>query len=187
MLWRFTLWQYFNAPNDYLGLLPSGTTYGTGPFREVRFLVDGRVAGVAFPYPVIFTGGIIPNAWRPITSYGAIDLPTYHFDLSPFIPVLADGESHVITLDVASAETDHSINGNWYVSGAVHVTLGDSDKPTTGEITLYKADNYATTTESGGKDTTGAVAFSVGATRSVHVESIIVAGDGKKTKVVFVS
>ncbi|KZV71668.1 hypothetical protein PENSPDRAFT_751612 [Peniophora sp. CONT] len=176
---------YFNAPNDYLDLLPSGTTYGTGPFREVRFLVDGQVAGVAFPYPVIFTGGIIPNAWRPITSYGAIDLPTYHFDLSPFIPVLADGEPHTVTLDVASAEKDHGINSNWYVSGAVHVVLGDSEEPTTGTITLYNAEDYATTTESGGKDASGAVAFNVGATRNIHIESTIIAGGGKETKVVF--
>ncbi|KAF7326952.1 Peptide-N4-(N-acetyl-beta-glucosaminyl)asparagine amidase A [Mycena venus] len=46
-----------------------------GPFREVRLLVD--VAGVAFPYPVIFTGGINPACWRPIAAYGALDLPTY--------------------------------------------------------------------------------------------------------------
>jgi hypothetical protein len=31
-------------------------TYGNGPFREVRLLVDGQLAGVAFPYPVVFTG-----------------------------------------------------------------------------------------------------------------------------------
>lgn len=41
--------QYFNVANDYLGDLPADYTYGDGPFREVRMLVDGRVAGVAFP------------------------------------------------------------------------------------------------------------------------------------------
>ena len=56
--------QYFNAPNQFLGDLPDGFTFGDGPFREVRLLVDGKVAGVAFPYAVIFTGGIIPTAWR---------------------------------------------------------------------------------------------------------------------------
>jgi len=30
----------------------------------VRLLVDGEVAGVAFPYATIFTGGIVPSAWR---------------------------------------------------------------------------------------------------------------------------
>ena len=58
--------QYFNTANEFLNDLPAGTTFGDGPFREVRFLVDGRVAGVAFPYAVIFTGGIIPSAWRSV-------------------------------------------------------------------------------------------------------------------------
>jgi hypothetical protein len=56
--------QYFNIPDKYLGALPSGTTYGKGSFREARLLVDGRLAGVAFPYPTIFTGGFVPAAWR---------------------------------------------------------------------------------------------------------------------------
>jgi hypothetical protein len=47
---------YFNAPNQILPLLPSGETYGNGALREVRILVDGKLAGVALPYPVIFTG-----------------------------------------------------------------------------------------------------------------------------------
>ena len=37
-------------PNKYLEDLPSGITFGNGPFREVRLLVDGQVAGVVFPY-----------------------------------------------------------------------------------------------------------------------------------------
>lgn len=56
--------QYFNVPDKYLGDLPDGTTYGKGSFREVRLLVDGKLAGVAFPYPVIYTGGFVPAAWR---------------------------------------------------------------------------------------------------------------------------
>lgn len=56
--------QYYNTADAYLGDLPAGSTYGSGPFREVRLLVDGRVAGVAFPYAVIFTGGINPAVWR---------------------------------------------------------------------------------------------------------------------------
>lgn len=56
--------QYFNIPDKYLGALPEGTTYGKGSFREARLLVDGQLAGVAFPYPTIYTGGFIPAAWR---------------------------------------------------------------------------------------------------------------------------
>lgn len=41
--------QYFNVPAEFLSDLPDGFTFGGGPFREVRMLVDGQVAGVAFP------------------------------------------------------------------------------------------------------------------------------------------
>lgn len=41
--------QYFNTANEFLGDLPSGTSFGNGPFREVRLLIDGIVAGTAFP------------------------------------------------------------------------------------------------------------------------------------------
>lgn len=113
--------QYFNVANEFLNDLPAGTTFGDGPFREVRLLVDGQLAGAAFPYAVIFTGGIIPTAWRPITSYGALDLPTYFLDLTPFVPIFADGKPHNITLSVSSAESDHTINQNWFVSGNIQV------------------------------------------------------------------
>ncbi len=55
---------YFNLPDEYLQYVPPGTTYGKGSFREVRVLVDGLVAGIVFPYPVIFTGAYIP----PVSS-----------------------------------------------------------------------------------------------------------------------
>jgi hypothetical protein len=56
--------QYFNVPNRFVGDIPQGLTLGQGPFREVRLLVDGQVAGVAFPYATIFTGGFTPPCWR---------------------------------------------------------------------------------------------------------------------------
>lgn len=31
------------------------------PFREVQLLLDGKLAGVAWPFPVIFTGGVVPG------------------------------------------------------------------------------------------------------------------------------
>jgi len=56
--------QYFNVPNRFVGDIPQGLTLGQGPFREVRLLVDGQVADVAFPYATIFTGGFTPPCWR---------------------------------------------------------------------------------------------------------------------------
>lgn len=195
---------YFNMANEFLGDLPSGTTSGNGPFREVRLHIDGMVAGVAFPYAVIFTGGIDPSSWRsvssqfllftktlkrkrkyrPITSYGALDLPTYFLDLTPFTPLLADGAPHNISLDVASAETDHSINANWFVSGLVQVVTDPSGAQTTGNITLYDVDAFATTNTTGVAGANGDVNVTVAATHSVHIEATVVSGSGDVNNVV---
>ncbi|KAI0054076.1 hypothetical protein FA95DRAFT_1579129 [Auriscalpium vulgare] len=176
---------YFNVPNQFLSDLPAGTTFGEGPFREVRVLVDGQLAGAAFPYAVIFTGGIVPTAWRPITSYGAIDLPNYYLDLTPFIPILADGNPHNITLDVASAEPDHAINQNWFVSGLLQVILDPSGKPTTGKITRYDAAPFSVSSADASVGANGDVNITVKATRNVHIEAEIIGGSGARTEVVF--
>ncbi|KAI9435802.1 peptide N-acetyl-beta-D-glucosaminyl asparaginase amidase A-domain-containing protein [Lactarius indigo] len=171
---------YLNAPNQYLDNLPRGSTFGTGPFREVRVLVDGQLAG-----------GLDPGAWScleevpsPITSYGALDLPVYHLDLTPSIPILTDGEPHNITLDVASAEPDHQINQNWFLSGLLHVKFDSSTKPTTGKITRYEASDFATSNVSLSASDLN-MSISLNASRSVHIEAEIIAGSGARTEVVF--
>ncbi|KAH9177904.1 peptide N-acetyl-beta-D-glucosaminyl asparaginase amidase A-domain-containing protein [Lactarius sanguifluus] len=179
----YDIFWYHNIPNQFLTNFPVGTVVGKGPFREVRVLVDGQVAGVAFPYPFVSAAGIAPPGWRPIAPYGALDIPTYHLDLTPFIPILANGQPHKITLDVASAESDHQINQNWYLSGLLQVNLDSSTLPTTGNITLYQADDYALSTSSGSND--GDINIIVNASRSIHIEAEIIAGSGEKTKVVF--
>ncbi|KAH9167303.1 peptide N-acetyl-beta-D-glucosaminyl asparaginase amidase A-domain-containing protein [Lactarius sanguifluus] len=177
-----TFW-YYNVPNQFLSYFPTGTVGKNGPFREVRVLVDGQVAGVAFPYAFLSTGSAVPPAWRPIASYGALDMPTYHLDLTPFIPILTNGQPHNITLDVSSVESDHQINQNWYLSGLLQVNLDSSTLPTTGNITLYQADDYALSTASGSNDSD--INIIVNASRSIHIEAEIIAGSGEQTKVVF--
>jgi hypothetical protein len=39
--------------------VPSVTTFSGGPFCEVQLLVDGQVSWAAYPYAMIFTGGIV--------------------------------------------------------------------------------------------------------------------------------
>ena len=138
-----------------------------------------------YRYAVIFTGGIVPTAWRPITSYGALDLPNYFVDLTPFVPLLTDGNPHLFSIDVVSAENDHAINQNWFVSGNLQVVTDPSGKPTTGKITLLDAPAYAETTTTGTVSPNGDVTFTVKANRKIHVESTIVSGSGKTSHVVW--
>lgn len=177
--------QYYNTADAYVNDLPDGTTYGRGPFREVRMLVDGKVAGVANPYATIFTGGIVPSAWRPITSYGALDLPTIFLDLTPFVPILTDGNPHNISLDIVSAELNHTINDNWFVSGNLQVVIDSSSEPTTGNITKYIAQPYAVSNVTGNVGKNGDVIVTVQTARHIHIESTITSGSGKTTEVVW--
>jgi hypothetical protein len=122
---------------------------------------------------------------RPITSYGALDLPTYFLDITPFVPVLTDGNPHNFTLDVASAETDHAINANWYVSGLLQVVTDSSSEPTTGNITSYLAEPYASTNVTGTVSENGDVIINVQASREISIEAEILSGSGVRTSVVW--
>ncbi|GJJ05821.1 hypothetical protein Clacol_000008 [Clathrus columnatus] len=176
---------YSNVDNRFLNHLPSGTTFGNGPFREVRLLVDGMIAGVAFPYAVFFTGADVPDAWRPITSYGALDLPTYYIDLTPFVPLLSNGKPHNVTLDVVSAEGNHTINDNWFVSGNIQVVTDTSGKPTTGKITLYDVPEFPVSSTKGVLSHNGDLTVTVNASRQLRIESEIRSGSGKTNTVIW--
>ncbi|KAG8866451.1 hypothetical protein FRC20_008497 [Serendipita sp. 405] len=170
---------YFNVPDEYLPYIPPETTYGKGSFREVRVLVDGLVAGVAFPYPVLFTGAFVPTVWRPIVAYGAYDAPTYNVDLTPFIPLLTDGSPHTVTLDAISDEPDHALNPNWYLSGNIKVSLDESNKPTAGNITRYEVPSFRAqhTITPIGQDSYN---MTVDVSQSVFIEATIVTGSGAR-------
>lgn len=121
---------------------------------------------------------------RPITAYGALELPTYTLDVTPFLPLLTDGNPHNFTIDVVSAEANHTINQNWYVSGLLQVVTDVSDKPTTGKIISHTVEPFARATIVGGVSD-GDVDFTVKATRQIRVESQIISGSGKSTHVVW--
>ncbi|EJD44049.1 hypothetical protein AURDEDRAFT_88240 [Auricularia subglabra TFB-10046 SS5] len=174
---------YFDTANEYIPALPPGAASPKGPYREVRLLVDGQLAGSALPWAVFFTGAINPLVWRPIPAYGALDLPRYYVDLTPFVPKLADGLNHTITIDIISAENDHTTNQNWYVSGNIQVLLDSSSKPTTGRITKYAADPYPVSKVTGSVAENGDVNVTVSASRSLTIEAEIIAGSGKRTLV----
>jgi len=100
------------------------------------------------------------------------------------VPILADGRNHTISLDVASAEDDHTILQNWYLSGVLQVFVDPSGKPTTGNMTFYSAYPYATTSTVGSVGG-GDVNVTVSAKRKIHIESTIVSGSGEVNNVVW--
>jgi len=87
-----------SQPDDFAG--PNGLC-GGGAFREVDVSIDGQLAGIAWPYPFIFTGGVNPWLWRPMPAVNAFDMPPQVVDLTPYVGLLNDGQPHTISLRVA--------------------------------------------------------------------------------------
>ncbi|KAJ4487951.1 peptide N-acetyl-beta-D-glucosaminyl asparaginase amidase A-domain-containing protein [Lentinula aciculospora] len=177
---------FFNVPDEFLPEISSNITSAHDGFREVRLLIDGLVAGVVFPYITIFSGGFIPSFWRPIGSYGVAELPTYFIDVSPFVPLLTDGFHHNFSLDVVSAEANHTINPNWFVSGILQVILDASSDPTTGNMTVHSASDFADTSITGSVTDFGHFNATVTATRDIRIEADILSGSGQLTHVVWI-
>ncbi|XPS78645.1 hypothetical protein M3J07_010658 [Ascochyta lentis] len=113
-----------------------GTLIGYGPFREVQLFIDELMAGVAWPFPTIFTGGIAPGFWRPIVGIDAYDLRDYEIDVTPFLPYLLDGKPHSFTIKIVGISdnggngpgvlSEDSINKYWQVSGKLFLFYGSA-------------------------------------------------------------
>ncbi|KAL5222518.1 hypothetical protein ABZP36_027231 [Zizania latifolia] len=122
----------------------TNTPDGNGPFREVTVLVDGDLVGAVWPFPVIFTGGINPLLWRPITGIGSFNLPTYDIELTPFLGKMLDGKAHELGFAVTNAVDV------WYVDGNLHLWLDPSTggTATTASLVSYDAPPLAANTTS---------------------------------------
>jgi hypothetical protein len=72
-----------------------------GPYREVQIKVDGQLAGIAEPFPTVWTGGWSnPFLWYVIPGPRAFDVRPVEYDLTPFAGLLNDGRPHRIDVSV---------------------------------------------------------------------------------------
>jgi len=93
---------YLGVPNDVAGELE---TYGNTAFRETEVSIDGTAAGVAPVSPWIYTGGIDPYLWEPITGVETLNFKPYRVDLTPFAGMLSDGNPHTVSISVYNANS----------------------------------------------------------------------------------
>ncbi|MDF3299390.1 peptide-N4-asparagine amidase [Streptomyces tropicalis] len=81
---------------------PYSCTADRGPYREVQIRVDGRLAGIASPFPTVWTGGWSnPFLWYVLAAPRAFDVRPIEYDLTPFAGLLNDGRPHRIEVSVA--------------------------------------------------------------------------------------
>jgi hypothetical protein len=124
-----------------------GTLFGYSPFREVQLFIDGTLVGVAWPFPIIFTGGIVPSLWRPIVGIDTFDLKEDEIDITPWLPILCDGRSHNFTIGVSGLNDDGTgnaalsgrVGSTWLVTGKIFVWLDKAGHVTSGSAPLQLA------------------------------------------------
>ncbi|XWW93799.1 hypothetical protein V2A60_001736 [Cordyceps javanica] len=153
--------------------------FGKSAFREVRLLIDGQIAGLAWPYPVVFTGGISPPLHRPMVGIQAFDLWESEIDITPWLGTLCDGSEHALSLQVVG-EKAQPPGSYWIMTGKVFVWVSDkTNQTTTGpapQVSLDPVDLKS----SGGGDNGGPVSYRQSIARSIRVSSELeIAGQRK--------
>ncbi|KAK4439120.1 Peptide-N4-(N-acetyl-beta-glucosaminyl)asparagine amidase A [Sesamum alatum] len=120
-----------NYPNEYIYANNLTGVPGNGPFREVVVSLDGLVVGAVWPFTVIYTGGVNPLLWRPITAIGSFDLPSYDIEITPLLGKILDGKSHMLAFSVTNA-----LNV-WYIDANLHLWLDKGSEITQGNLLEY--------------------------------------------------
>ncbi|KAI0205316.1 peptide N-acetyl-beta-D-glucosaminyl asparaginase amidase A-domain-containing protein [Astrocystis sublimbata] len=156
---------------------------GYSPFREVQVLIDGHLAGVSWPFPVIYTGGVVPQLHRPIVGIQAFDILEHEIDVTPFLPLLCDGSSHTFEIKIlglvddgaSGAQLSTTTDDEWYVTGKVFVWLDDADAVTTGTLgNLYTSAPTIALSQSLAQNATGAnetLEYNLAVSRSLTITS----------------
>lgn len=177
-----------NVPQSAINTFEAdyGTYPGYSPFREVQVLIDGRLAGVSWPFPVIYTGGVVPQLHRPIVGIEAFDIREHEIDITPWLPLLCDGNAHTFTIQVlgldddgvSSAHLSTTTDSSWYITGKIFLWLdADTASITTGELgAQLTADptiafsQRITQNATGGNDT---LDYTLAVTRTLSISSYV--------------
>ncbi|KAI9816272.1 MAG: hypothetical protein M1827_001874 [Pycnora praestabilis] len=186
-------WYTDVLSSDEHTFVETGALYGRSPFREVQLFIDGRLAGVSWPFPVIFTGGIVPGFWQPIVGIDAFDIREQEIDITPWLPTLCDGNSHNFELRVAglssdgtgNASLDETVGSYWIVSGKIFVFLDTVGSTTTGTPVTINTPlpqlvvSSSVTQNSKGSNQT--LTYLVSATRELSITSTITTSAGPRS------
>ncbi|MFJ5266034.1 peptide-N4-asparagine amidase [Streptomyces sp. NPDC088387] len=113
----------------------------TGPYREVQLRIDGRLAGIAAPFPTVWTGGWSnPFLWYVVPGPRAFDVKPVEYDLTPFAGLLNDGRAHRVEVSVAGVPEGQS---GWSTPVNVLVWQDSGSDRVTGALTGHKVGDLA--------------------------------------------
>ncbi|UUU35770.1 peptide-N4-asparagine amidase A [Streptomyces sp. CA-210063] len=111
-----------------------------GPYREVRIEVDGQLAGIAAPFPNVWTGGWSnPFLWYVVPGPRAFDIQPLRYDLTPFAGILNDGRPHRIEVSVVGVPEGQT---GWSAPVNVLVWQDAKSEHVTGALTKVRAGDF---------------------------------------------
>ncbi|MCX5182535.1 peptide-N4-asparagine amidase [Streptomyces sp. NBC_00268] len=114
-----------------------------GPYREVQIKVDGQLAGIAEPFPTVWTGGWSnPFLWYVIPGPRAFDIKPIEYDLTPFAGLLDDGRPHRIDVSVVGVPAGQT---GWSTPVNVLVWQDAKRAHVSGALTEAKAGDLSNT------------------------------------------
>ncbi|KAF5847099.1 hypothetical protein GGP41_003379 [Bipolaris sorokiniana] len=150
---------------------------GHSPFREIQLLIDGQLAGVAWPFP------------RPIVGIDAFDLQDDEIDITPFITLLNDGKDHTFEIQVLGIDDDGNgrgtfttaIESNWVVTDKVFIWFDANNTPLTGTGPVL--DSVASIQLTSATKGVSSLTYSVQVSRSIYIESTLDTADGRRTAI----
>ncbi|MET7730235.1 peptide-N4-asparagine amidase [Streptomyces sp. NPDC005402] len=127
--------------------VPSNAPYSCqadgGPYREVQIKVDGRLAGVAAPFPTVWTGGWSnPFLWYVVPGPRAFDIKPIEYDLTPFAGALNDGRPHRVEVAVVGVPEGQP---GWSTPVNVLVWQDAKRAHVTGKLTAHTSGDLADT------------------------------------------
>ncbi|CAK7327650.1 unnamed protein product [Dovyalis caffra] len=164
---------YGNYPNEYITANNLTGYPGNGPFREVVVSLDGEVVGAVWPFTVVFTGGINPLLWRPISGIGSFDLPSYDIEITPFLGNILDGKTHALGFSVTNA-----LNV-WFIDANLHLWLDHKSTNTEGKLLKHESKPLALSLVSNFEGLNGT--FLTSARRFISLNGWVKSSHGKIT------
>ena len=174
--------------SDVDALPDYGELYGYSPFREIQLFIDDSLVGVAWPFPIVFTGAVISGLWSPVVGIDVFDLKEDEVDITPWLPILCDGQSHVFRLNVVGLAEQNgtmgvsdTVGSYWLLSGKIflwsdqegHVTTGTAPQNNTPPL-----DVQVTSTGPGGSGNTAKLYYQVNVQRTLEVTSTVYTSNG---------
>lgn len=100
-----------NPSAEALGFPGTGSVMGcngksTGePYREIRVFIDGELVAFSPIYITTYTGGVNPYLWSTIVAYSAYMLPSYRFNLGPWLSVLNSRGDHNVSIEIGGEKS----------------------------------------------------------------------------------